>query len=182
MKKVVLADIFKLAEAARPKLRQGAKSAGREVMLYLHWSAGHYDQLFPEYHINIDGEGTVYTSTDDFSQVKSHTWCRNSGAIGISLACCYGGTTEDLGQEPPTFIQIEAMAQVIAVLAAALELPLERSRIMTHAECADEDGYGPATTCERWDLWFLKNGDTPGTGGDILRGKAIWYQQQGLLR
>ena len=63
---------------------------------------------------------------------------------------------------------------------------------MTHGEAGDnEDGlythdaYGPRTTCERWDLEFLGTDESPsfnpwaedGTrGGDVLRGKALWYK------
>ena len=49
---------------------------------------------------------------------------------------------------------------------------------MTHAEAADLDGYGPDTTCERWDLAVLKNDDEWMSGGDTLRGKAIFYRSQ----
>jgi hypothetical protein len=30
-----------------------------------------------------------------------------------------------------------------------------------------------------WDLWLLKTGDVPGSGGNTLRGKAIWYREEG---
>jgi hypothetical protein len=168
----------------------------RDVKLYLHWSAGHYGQFFDDYHINIDQEGSIYVSTDDLSAVKSHTYKRNTGAIGIALACCNKATTNDLGPEPPTTAQVESISQVITVLCEALDLTCDIYRVMTHAEAADNlDGYnpgytdytgypnntyGPASNCERWDLWKLKTGDVPGSGGNTLRGKAIWYQQQGL--
>ena len=134
-------------------------AAGAIDRIFLHWSAGHYGQFFDDYHINIDEDGSVYVSTEDFACLKAHTWHRNTGAIGISMACCYKATSNDLGPEPPTHEQIEAMAQVIAVLAKALDIPIDKDHVMTHAEAADLDGYGPATTCERWDLAILKNGD-----------------------
>lgn len=103
--------------------------------------------------------------------------------------------TADLGDYPPTAAQIEAMAQVVAVLAKALWLTIDRDRVLTHAEAADNvdgllpvgDEYGPQTTCERWDLQYLGTDespqwttdyDDPWTGGNIIRGKAIWYRQQ----
>lgn len=90
---------------------------------------------------------------------------------------------------------IEAMAQVTAVLAKALWLTIDRDRIMTHAEAADNvdgllpegDEYGPRNGCERWDLQFLGTAesstfltdyDDPRTGGNVMRGKALWYQKQ----
>jgi hypothetical protein len=166
---------------------------GRDVKLYLHWSAGHYGQFSPAYHIHIDHDGSIYVITNDLAEVKSHTYKRNTGAIGISLACSVGATTNNWGDEPPTVKQIETMAQVIAVLAKALDLTIDIYRVMTHAEAANNldglnpgyesngypDGkYGPGYSCERWDLWFIP-GVAKGEGGNVIRGKANWYQQQG---
>ena len=47
------------------------------------------------------------------------------------------------------------------------------SIVMTHAEAADLDDYGPATTFERWDLWKLASADgTLQDGGALIRSKA----------
>jgi ribonuclease HI len=196
MRKVTLAELNQLALQAKNNLWDQAQSIDRDVKLYLHWSAGHYGQFFDEYHINIDQDGSIYVSTDNLAVVKSHTYKRNTGAIGIALACCYNATTNNLGPEPPTSAQIESMAQVVAVLSKALDLTIDSYRVMTHAEAANNldglnpnyedngypDGkYGPEFSCERWDLWLLKTGDVPGSGGNIIRGKGIWYQQQGGL-
>jgi hypothetical protein len=178
MRKVTLADLKDLALLAKSDLWKQAQALGRDVKLYLHWTAGHYGQFFSDYHINIDADGGIFVSTDDLSEVKAHTSMRNTGAIGIALACAYQASTVNLGPEPPTPAQIEATAQVVAVLAEVLDLTIDQQRVMTHAEAADEDGYGPATTCERWDLWFLP-GMARGSGGEVLRGKANWYQQNG---
>jgi hypothetical protein len=178
MRKVTLQEIKQLAQNAKDDLWAVAQSYNRDVKLYLHWSAGHYGQFFNDYHVNIDYDGSLYVSSEDLSEVKSHTRQRNSGAIGIALACCVGATTEDWGSEPPTDSQIEAMAQVVSVLCKVLDLTVDRERVMTHAEAADEDDYGPATTCERWDLWFLPD-VAKGEGGNVIRCKAILHQQQG---
>jgi hypothetical protein len=114
---------------------------------------------------------------DSLTEVLAHTWHQNTGSIGLSILCCAFADTNDLGAEPPTEAQIEMMAQVVAALCLGLDLPCDAQHVRTHAEQADIDDYGPATTCERWDLWFLHNGDAPGSGGDILRGKAIFYMQ-----
>ena len=119
---------------------------------------------------------------------------RNSGSVSIALLCAYGATTEDLGSAPPTAAQIEAAAQATAALANGLWLSIDKERIMTHGEAADnEDGvyahapYGPRTTCERWDLEYLGTAESPafrpwaedGTrGGDVLRGKAAFYREE----
>jgi hypothetical protein len=169
-----------MALQAKNSLWEQAQNVGRDVKIYLHWSAGHYGSFFPDYHINIDHDGSIYVSTNNLSEVKSHTWKRNTGAIGISLACCYQATSNNLGPEPPTMAQSEAMAQVVAVLCKALDLTIDIKRVMTHAEAADLDDYGPETTCERWDLWFLPGVDK-GEGGNLIRGKAVWYRQNGVM-
>jgi hypothetical protein len=122
------------------------------------------------------------------SEVKSHTYHRNSGAIGIGAACAYEAhSATDLGPEPPTDAQIESIAQMVAGLADALGITVDIQHFMTHAEAADNmdgddsrwhDPYGPNSTVERWDFWAIKAGDQAGSGGDILRGKGIYYQIQ----
>jgi len=143
--------------------------------IFAHWTAGHYNQFFSDYHINIDYDGSIYVSTNDLSETLAHTWHRNSGAIGIALACCYNGTTKNLGPEPPTIAQIDTLAAVVRTLCDALGLAVDRETVMTHAEIADVDGYGPATTCERWDLAILRDGDEWMGGGDEIRGKAMMF-------
>ena len=125
--------------------------------------------------------------------LRAATYLRNSGSVSIALLGCVDATTEDLGAEPPTAAQIEAMAMAAAALADGLWLTIDKERVLTHGEAADnEDGvrvhapYGPRTTCERWDLEYLGTAESPaftpwaedGTrGGDALRGKAEWYRQ-----
>ncbi|MDF2928663.1 MAG: N-acetylmuramoyl-L-alanine amidase family 2 [Anaerospora sp.] len=174
MEKVTLRELEQLALQAKSSLENQAQSIGRDVMIYLHWTAGHYGQFFTDYHINIDADGSIYASMNDLSEVKSHTYRRNTGAVGIGLCCAYNAVTNDLGAEPPTAKQIEVSAQVVAALAQSLDLTIDYQHVMTHAEAADEDGYGPATTCERWDLWFF-DGVAQGEGGNVIRGKANWY-------
>lgn len=195
MKKVTLKDIRMMAEAARAQLWDDARSMQRDVKIYLHWTAGRYDQCFNDYHLNITDDGAIYASTDDLSETLAHTWHRNTGSVGVTLCCCYGADTADLGDYPPTAAQIEAMAQVVAVLAKALWLTIDRDRVLTHAEAADNvdgllprgDEYGPQTTCERWDLQYLGTPESPAwttdydnlhTGGNVLRGKANWYRNE----
>ena len=191
---VTLDDIRKLADTARNEIFAQAREMGRDPKIYLHWTAGRYDTDYPDYHICINGEGKIVLMAD-LTETLPHTWHRNSGSIGIALDCAYGATNEDLGSYPPTAAQIEAMAQVTAVLAKALWLTIDRDRVMTHAEAADNiddllpegDEYGPCNGCERWDLQYLgtpespawtTNYDDPRTGGNVLRGKANWYRDQ----
>lgn len=192
MRETTLDEIYQLAANAREDIWEIAKAYGRDPKIYLHWSAGHYFHTFDDYHINITADGRFYIATEDFSDVLAHTYKRNSGAVGIALCCGVDATTNDLGNEPPTPDQIEAMAQAAWKVADALWLTINKDHVMTHGEAGDnEDGlythdnYGPKSTCERWDLEFLGTDESPsfnpwaedGTrGGDVLRGKALWYK------
>ena len=194
MTRVTLHDLVSLSTRYRAALHDAAACCDRETKLYLHWTAGHYGQFFADYHVQIDVDGGVYVVGDGaLDTVRAATYMRNSGSVSIALLCAYGATTEHLGDEPPTGAQIEAAAQTIAALAGGLWLTIDRERIMTHGEAADnEDGvyahapYGPRSTCERWDLEFLGTPESPafapwsadGTrGGDVLRGKAAFYRE-----
>ena len=190
---VTLEDLKGMVENAREAIWEQAKSQGRNPKVYLHWSAGRYDSVFDDYHINITGAGKIFVTTNDLSEIKSHTWRRNTGSVGISLCCAYNATTNDLGEYAPTDIQIETIAKVIDVVATGLWLTINKEHVLTHGEAADnEDGiwchdpYGPKNGCERWDLEFLETSESPQydpwdeehRGGSILRGKAIWYHNQ----
>lgn len=194
MRRVTVEEVRDMAENCRESIWEQARAYSREPKIYLHWTAGHYGQYYlNDYHIAIDADGSIYVD-HDLDEVLVHTYHRNSGAVGITLACCAGATSDDLGSEPPTNAQIEAMAQVIVAVADGLWLTIDKNHVLTHGEAADnEDGiyphdpYGPKSTCERWDLEFLGTDESPSfnpyatdgsRGGDVLRGKAIWYRNQ----
>lgn len=196
MRQVTLEELKGMAENCRESIWAQAQTYGREPKIYLHWTAGHYGQYYlNDYHIAIDYDGSIYVD-NGLDEVLAHTYRRNTGAVGITLACCVGATSDDLGSEPPTAEQIEVMAQVITVVADGLWLTIDKDHVLTHGEAADnEDGlyphdpYGPKSTCERWDLEYLGTSEsssfnpyaTDGSrGGDVLRGKAIWYHDQGV--
>jgi len=66
--------------------------------IYLHWTAGRYDQFFNDYHICIDGDGVAHKMAD-FETKLAHTWQRNSNAVGIALCCCYGAKLDKIRVE-----------------------------------------------------------------------------------
>lgn len=156
--------------------------AGAFDCCYLHWTAGHYGQHDAAYHLNIDKDGSLW-QTLPFTHTPAATWHRNYRSIAIALDGCadaalYADGTVDFGTEPPTDAQIEALAQVIATISNASALPIRKSLFMTHAEAAELDDYGPNTSCERWDLWVLPGSEEWGSGGDYIRGKALFYQNE----
>src|SRR5664280_66601 len=84
------------------------EASGEISQIFLHWSAGHYGQPFPDYHINIDQDGQLYSAITKLTTLLPHTWRHNSGAVGVALLCCAYATPADLGNEPPTEVQITA--------------------------------------------------------------------------
>ena len=197
MRRVSLGELRTVAEWSRADLWNAAHSAGREApLIILHWTAGWYDSYFPDdYHIEVGEHGEILLSTDDLAEVLAHTWKLNRGSVGVSLCCCAYATTNDLGEAPPTAAQIEALAQIVAVLCESLGLTIAPKNVMTHGEAADDpdlyddddDLYGPRHDCERWDLEYLGTEESPSfdpwatdgsRGGDVIRGKAIWYHNE----
>lgn len=188
MRQVSLDDLHTLAEQAKPQLVEAAGRIGRPIKIYIHWTYDHYDQEHPEYHINVFQDGQTFITTDNLSEYKLHTSHRNGGSISIAATCAYDAKDiTDLGPEPPTECQIEAIAQIVAALAAVLDIPIDLVHVLTHAEAADNlDGesrwhppYGPRSAsrhCRHWDFWTIKAEDEAGSGGNTLRGKALWYQ------
>ncbi|MBQ3366672.1 MAG: N-acetylmuramoyl-L-alanine amidase [Acidaminococcaceae bacterium] len=87
------------------------------------------------------------------------------------------------GDEPPTMKQIEAMAWLIALLCLELGLVIDKDNVQTHCEVAFKDHYGPGSgdPYTKWDLWFLPDYTHGGVlipGGALLRGKALFYQNE----
>ena len=166
---------------------------GKIDHIYIHHTAGTYkmnDLEKSHYHICIEGDGSVKINSE-LDELKSHTWRRNSGAIGIAICCaagaiCYRDENIAWGKYPPKQIQITETAKVVAILAKTLEMPIDRLHVLTHDEVAVIDNYDIKSSdpdC-RWDLRWL---DDPGTGerhkrgGDVIRGLAIWMIKQGVV-
>ena len=108
-----------------------ALGRNRISQIYLHWTAGRYGQLYDDYHFNIDADGSVYQTCTQLTQLKNHTWHRNTGAIGIALCCAHGalphnGKDAEFGQYPPTPRQIDAAGKLVAQLAQGLAIPIDR--------------------------------------------------------
>lgn len=193
MRRVTPAELEVIAAEYREALQEAADDYGRDIKVYLHWSAGHYGQFWDDYHVQIDEDGAIYVIEDgELDDTLSATWKRNSGSVSVCLLGCVDAEADDLGDEPPTDAQIEGMAQAVAALCNGLWLTIDKRHVMTHGEAADnEDGvhehepYGPKNGCERWDLEYLGTKESPeynpyatdgSRGGDVLRGKANWYR------
>ena len=188
---MTLEEIRRTVVAGKDKLWADAIALGRDPKIYLHWTGGAYDVDYPDYHFSIHADGNVVQTHELLAPIAA-TYMRNSGSVAVTLDCCadaiaYAGGGCNLGNYPPTSAQTECMAQVVAVIAEALDIPIDRQHVMTHAEAADNldglypcDPYGPAHTCERWDLAVVSEDEDWMTGGDTIRGKALFYQAQGV--
>ena len=155
---------------------------GRIDRIYCHWTGAPY-QLVEclAYHVVIDRGGYCHVIHEDFTECLAHTWHRNSRSIGVALACCRDAccyydapSGVDLGCEPPTEAQVEALAMFCA--RAVEELGLSVSDIYTHAEMAAFDGYGIGSDDPdmRWDLLYVPDYGDGGRlvpGGELIRGK-----------
>ena len=169
-------------------LSEAMANRGKIKHIYLHWTAGRYNQFFDDYHLNIDGDGKVYRTCASLDERKAHTYQRNSDSIGITLCCAldasWQGEKPDLGSYPPTTMQLVALAKVVAVLCAGLGIEITEQSVMTHAEAAALDGYGPGSgdSETRWDLAWVQ--DAKGDlcrGGELLRQLAQYYSKALLL-
>lgn len=167
---------------------------GKIDRIYCHWTGAPY-QLVEclAYHVVIDRGGYCHVIHEDFTECLAHTWRRNSRSIGVALACCRDAccyydapSGVDLGREPPTEAQVEALAMFCAEAVEKLELPV--SSIYTHAEMAASDGYGIGSGDPdmRWDLLYVPDYGDGGRlvpGGELIRGKTKYYRKRrdGLL-
>jgi hypothetical protein len=195
MEEITLQDIHDMCREVYDSIWGQADEYDRDVKVYLHWTAGLYTQFWDDYNIQIDYDGKIYKPIDTaLDDPVNGTWKRNTGSVNVSLLCCAGANTNDLGVRAPTASQLESLYMVTAVLCNALDLTPDIKHVMTHGEAADnEDGYygaydeddeyGPKADCERWDLEFLETDESPEydpwndetRGGTIIRGKAAWY-------
>ena len=198
-------------------IRQMAKDVAANgtipKQIILHWSAGWNNQCWDSYHINVLTGGEVRVTCESLDEYKGdHTYHRNSGNMAIGIGCCVFATTEDLGEQPPEDIQIECVAQIMAILSQEWGKPITIQNFITHAEAAnnlDIDGWGrennpPVFVSDaaaeaagyphdyygvgsddpamRWDLLMLSNDYEWWSGGRQLRAKANYYAQPGVLQ
>jgi len=146
--------------------------------IFMHWTAGGYNWKNGPYHTTVQGDGSLYKHLP-YDQHTAHTYYRNSGNVGLSVAAMKDYNWNSFAPKPK---QLEAMTAEAAVIAkgwgwSAGDVSIKN--VMTHAEAASNkdgrsphDNYGPTWwggTGERSDLHKLKGSDKDGTGGDKLR-------------
>ena len=161
--KITETQIKKMAKLAR----------GRITTIYLHWTAGHYGQVFIGIALCCGYDATCELPTAICAKAA---W----SAVGPEDYRDPYEAMVDGGSEPPTEKQIEAVAKIVAILCKELDFPNSSDRVMTHCEIAFRDGYGPGSGDPetKWDLWFLPDNARNNRlcpGGCLIRGKAAYY-------
>ena len=187
------------AEAAKTKAKVVTCEELKEICdntkgpikkLYLHWTAHNHKMTFKAYHINITGDGQIVMTCNKLTDLKPHTWRRNTEAVGISMCAAKGSRLVNYkkkpfdikwGKYPPTQAQINTMAKVVAILSDSFNIEINKKNVMTHYEAAIIDHYAPGDLDYdmRWDLSYIVDPELTDRlvpGGDVIRYKAMWYK------
>jgi hypothetical protein len=158
-------------------------AAGRLERIYLHWSAGDYETVYPSYHYCVAFSGGIplVVETNDLranmhdvrrstAPYAAHTAGRNSYAAGIAVMAMRDAQPNDFGEFPLMPVTVDALCAVVATIADAYGIPLDAAHVMTHAEAAIVDGYfGASGDDERWDIARLVPSPLPLTEEDARR-------------
>ena len=174
-----------------PGFAQGG-NLGKQI--YLHWTAGTHQWRNGPYHTTVQGDGSLYKHLP-YDRHTAHTYYRNTGNVGLSVAAMKDWNWESYGPTQPQLEGLMAEAANIAKNWGWKASDVSIKNVMTHAEAASNkdgrsphDNYGPqfwGGTGERSDLHKLKRNDPDGSGGDKLRQmmkKFMGMQNPPLLR
>jgi N-acetylmuramoyl-L-alanine amidase len=156
---------------------------GRIERIYLHWSAGDYESVFPAYHYCvtfIDGRPGIVQTNDLRANMRdvreapdlpyaAHTAGRNSYAAGISVMGMQDARPDDFGPYPLVDAAVEALCRVAGSIAAFYDIPVDAGHVLTHAEAALIDGYFGTAAQERWDIARLAPSPQPLAPDDARR-------------
>ena len=164
---------------------------GRIDRIYLHWSSGDYETVYPAYHFciaSVDGMPVVVETRDlranmrdvrDGGDYAAHTAGRNGFSAGVSIMAMRGARPENFGAFPLLEPAVDALCAVVAAVARRYALHIDADHVLTHAEAALLDGYfGCANDEQRWDIARLGASLDPLTPeearatGDELRARA----------
>lgn len=108
------------------------------------------------YHFVIRKDGTIERGRPE-DAIGSHAYGFNAKSIGINIV-------GDFEKAEPVPEQIESAAQLIAELCDKYKISINDKTIVGHRDLMSTD-------CPGQNLYNIM---------DIVRGKAVWYQQNGL--
>lgn len=151
--------------------------------IILHWTAG-ADGVIPveadSYHFIVGRDGKISYGDHRIVQnvpplargaYAAHTLNCNSYAIGIAMDAMAGAVERpfNAGRYPITREQVLATCALAARLCKEYDIPVERDRVLSHAEVQPTLGIQQRN---KWDITWLPGMDKPGDPvvvGDILR-------------
>lgn len=155
-----------------------ANGGNLNKQIYLHWTASRHNWKAGPYHTTVQGDGTLYKHLP-YDRHTAHTYYRNTGNVGLSVAAMKDWNWESYGPTRPQLDGLMGEAAVVAKGWGWKPSDVTVKRVMTHAEAASNkdgrsphDNYGPqfwGGTGERSDLHKLSRNEKDGTGGDKLR-------------
>lgn len=182
-----------LADARAFEQTLPAIARGDVHRIYLHWAVAPFGCLFDDYNFMIDLEGgrwVMKTTRNPQNNIPgmnddpmaSHTWHRNSWALGIAIGGMDGATTTNFGADPVQLHELQYLCACAAAVAHRYDVQADddlgggEHTIMTHAEAALQDGYFG----ERWDLALFAPGPLTESGaryhGELLRKRVRAYK------
>jgi hypothetical protein len=117
----ILADI-KTFEGQLPDIAPGLITRG-----YFHWAVAPFGHEFADYNAMVDLKGGkwVLVITHDprdnapglsNNAVASHTWHRNTGALGVSIAGMDGATVSNFGPDPVELHELHYLCGAMAAI------------------------------------------------------------------
>jgi len=155
-----------------------ANGGNLNKQIYLHWTASRHNWKAGPYHTTVQGDGTLYKHLP-YDRHTAHTYYRNTGNVGLSVAAMKDWNWESYGPTKPQLDGLMGEAAVVAKGWGWKPSDVTVKRVMTHAEAASNkdgrsphDNYGPqfwGGTGERSDLHKLGRNEKDGSGGDKLR-------------
>ena len=155
-----------------------ANGGNLNKQIYMHWVASTHTWKQGPYHTTVQGDGSLYKHKA-YDQHTPHTYYRNTGNVGLSIAAMKDWNWERYGPTKPQLESLTAEAASIGKSWGWKPSDVTIKRVMTHAEAASNkdgrrphDNYGPTFwggNGERSDLHKLSRNAKDGSGGDILR-------------
>lgn len=151
---------------------------------YLHWTVAPHGVEFKDYNLEVvlnAGKLAIHVTGNpqdnapglNNNAIHSHTWHRNTGAIGISIDGMDGATVNDFGKDAPSELELLYLCGALAAASKAYGFEIDghvttgathgdniggtvntkgEKVVLTHGECAVIDKY----PTERWDLGTLE--------------------------
>lgn len=161
-----------------------------------HWTAGAYGVNPLEedaYHFIIGSDGKVTkgidSPEDNIPPLKpgayaASTLNRNSWNISIAVDAMAGAVERPFnpGRAPITQAQVDALVALTAKLAAKYNIPIIRTRILSHAEVQPTLGIRQRN---KWDITWLPGMKAPGNPvevGDRLRKMVVDHKSKVIVQ